>query len=34
MDALVIEGFILLKDEQPNAAVFDRSAYLAEFALD
>jgi carbamoyltransferase len=34
MDALVIEDFVLLKAEQPNAAAIDRSEYLEEFALD
>ena len=34
MDALVVEGFLLLKEDQPEARTFDPSAYLAEFALD
>jgi carbamoyltransferase len=34
MDVLVIENFVLLKEEQDNAKVLDRDAYLAEFALD
>lgn len=34
MDVLVIEGFILLKEEQPEARVIDRDTYLKQFALD
>jgi carbamoyltransferase len=34
MDVLVLENFVLLKDEQPEAKVVDRDAYLAQFALD
>ncbi len=34
MDVLVIENFVLLKSEQPNAKVIDRDAYLAQFDLD
>ena len=34
MDALVLERFVLLKDEQPNAHAFARDDYLAQFALD
>ena len=34
MDALVLESFLLLKEDQPRARAFDASAYLAEFALD
>ncbi|MDH5674590.1 MAG: carbamoyltransferase [Myxococcales bacterium] len=34
MDALVLEGFVLRKEDQPGAQVIDRDAYLAEFALD
>lgn len=34
MDALVLENFILLKNDQPNAQEIDVDAYLAEFALD
>ena len=34
MDALVLESFVLLKNEQPDAKEIDLEAYLAEFALD
>ena len=34
MDALVIENFVLLKKDQPDAREIDRDAYLAEFELD
>jgi carbamoyltransferase len=34
MDVLVLENFILLKDDQPNSREIDAEAYLAEFALD
>ena len=34
MDALVLENFVLLKSDQPNAQEIDVEAYLAEFALD
>jgi carbamoyltransferase len=34
MDALVLENFIILKQDQPNAKEIDVDAYLAEFALD
>ena len=34
MDALVLENFVLLKDEQADAAAPDRDRYLAQFALD
>ncbi|MBW2233579.1 MAG: carbamoyltransferase [Deltaproteobacteria bacterium] len=34
MDVLVLENFVLLKEDQPNAKEIDASAYLAEFALD
>jgi carbamoyltransferase len=34
MDVLVLERFVLLKDEQPNARAFERDDYLAQFALD
>lgn len=34
MDALVLENCILLKNEQPDAGVFDREAYLGAFSLD
>ncbi len=34
MDVLVLENFILRKQDQPNAQEIDAEAYLAEFALD
>ena len=34
MDALVLENYIILKQDQPNAKEIDVEAYLAEFALD
>jgi carbamoyltransferase len=34
MDALVLERFVLLKDEQPNARQHEIDEYLAEFQLD
>ncbi|MCA9501753.1 MAG: carbamoyltransferase [Spirochaetaceae bacterium] len=34
MDALVLENFVILKQDQPNAKEIDVDAYLAEFALD
>ena len=34
MDVLVLENFVLLKGDQPNAQEIDVEAYLAEFALD
>jgi carbamoyltransferase len=34
IDALVLEKFVLLKDEQPQAESADRDKYLAEFKLD
>jgi carbamoyltransferase len=34
MDVLVLERFVLLKKEQPNAGEIDNSAYLSQFALD
>ena len=34
MDALVLEDFILLKSEQPDAKAFDVEAYKASFKLD
>jgi carbamoyltransferase len=34
MDVLVLENFIVLKQDQPNAKEIDIEAYLAEFALD
>jgi carbamoyltransferase len=34
IDALVLEKFVLLKEEQPHAESADREKYLAEFKLD
>jgi len=34
MDVLVIEGFVLLKDKQPNAKQHEIDTYLAQFQLD
>jgi len=34
MDVLVLENYLLLKDEQPETAVPDRDGYLAQFELD
>jgi carbamoyltransferase len=34
IDALVLEKFVLLKDDQPQAKSADRDKYLAEFKLD
>ena len=34
IDALVVENCVLLKKDQPHTARVDRTAYLAEFALD
>lgn len=34
MDALVLEKTLLIKDEQPDADVFDAEAYKASFQLD
>jgi len=34
MDVLVLENFLLLKEEQPKTAVPDRDGYLAQFELD
>ncbi|MGE3315228.1 MAG: carbamoyltransferase [Planctomycetaceae bacterium] len=34
MDVLVLERFVLLKEEQPNAREIDVDDYLAEFQLD
>lgn len=34
MDALVLENFVILKQDQPNAKEIDIEAYLKEFALD
>jgi carbamoyltransferase len=34
MDALVLESFVLLKKDQPEAKEIDVDAYLAEFGRD
>jgi len=34
MDALVIDNFLLLKEEQPHAEHHESDAYLAQFQLD
>jgi carbamoyltransferase len=34
MDALVLENFVLLREEQPQARNINREEYLAQFALD
>jgi hypothetical protein len=34
MDVLVIENFVLLKDEQPKATTHQIDAYLTQFDLD
>lgn len=34
MDVLVLERFVLLKEEQPNAKPHDTDTYLAQFQLD
>ena len=34
MDALVLENYVILKQDQPNAKEIDIEAYLNEFALD
>ncbi len=34
MDVLVLEDFVLLKEEQPNAEQHATDAYLAQFSLD
>jgi len=34
MDVLVVEDFVMYKNEQPNAGTIDNSAYLKQFALD
>jgi carbamoyltransferase len=34
MDVLVLENFLLLKEEQPKTGAPDRDAYLAQFELD
>ena len=33
-DVLVVEDYVLLKDEQPNADAYIRDEYLADFPLD
>jgi carbamoyltransferase len=34
MDALVLENYVLLKEEQPHHVKTDRDAYLKQFKLD
>jgi carbamoyltransferase len=34
MDALVLERFVLLREQQPNARAIDREEYLSQFELD
>lgn len=34
MDVLVLENFVLLKSEQPDAETHERDQYLSQFALD
>jgi carbamoyltransferase len=34
MDALVLERFVLLKEDQPNAKQHEVDEYLAQFQLD
>ena len=34
MDVLVLENFVLLKKEQPDAKDIDVEAYLSQFQLD
>ena len=34
MDVLVMEDFVLLKDEQPEEHITENSEYLAQFKLD
>ena len=34
MDVLVIEGFVLLKDQQPDAPSHEIDAYISQFPLD
>jgi len=34
MDVLVMERFVLLKDEQPDAQQHQTDEYLAQFSLD
>ena len=34
MDVLVLENFVLLKDEQPQKSLKEREKYIASFALD
>ena len=34
MDVLVLENFVLLKEEQPRAKQLETDEYLAQFDLD
>jgi hypothetical protein len=34
MDVLVLEDFVLLKHQQPNAPQFQADEYLSQFVLD
>jgi len=34
MDVLVVEGFVLRKEEQPNATAHQVDEYLSQFSLD
>ncbi len=34
MDVLVIENYVLRKEEQPETGAGDRETYLSQFALD
>ena len=34
MDVLVIEDFVLLKEDQPGATAHETDEYLAQFELD
>jgi carbamoyltransferase len=34
MDVLVLESYVLLKKDQPDAQIIDRDSYLEQFALD
>jgi hypothetical protein len=34
MDVLVVENFVLFKEEQPDADTHIRDEYLADFPLD
>ena len=34
LDVLVIEGFVLLKDEHPDAPRHEIDAYISQFPLD